>query len=142
MGQNQRIIRWLSWVVFLILLFVWGRKLAHRATLTTGQEPAAQVQIDTNAPVIKVAVFADGHITADGSPTPVDSLRESFKKLAGQKGSVWLYQDIGQGKPSSQTVQVSIQVVKAISEARLPVRISSHPDYSDAITFDGKRIQR
>ena len=102
------------------------------------KQPAPQSPVASDAPVIKVAVFADGRITADGSPATVESLRESFKKLAAQKGAVWYYREAGQNEPPPQ----GMEVIKAVIEARLPIRLSSRPDYSDAIGFDGKPIQK
>jgi len=102
------------------------------------KKPASQSPAATDAPILKVAVFADGRITADGQPATIDSLRESFKKLAEQKGAVWYYREAGQGEPPPQ----AMQVIKAVVDARLPIRLSSRPDYSDAIGFDGKPIPR
>jgi biopolymer transport protein ExbD len=107
--------------------------------LTDGCEKKqiAKNQVDPNAPKIKVAVFADGRITADGNPTTIEELRQKFQKLAEQKGSVWYYREAGQAEPPAQ----AMQVIKEVVAARLPIRLSSQPDYSDAIGFDGKPIQ-
>ena len=91
-----------------------------------------------NAPVIKVTVFADGRITADGNPITIEEIRQSFQKLAEQKGIVWYYREAGQAEPPAQ----AMQVIKEVIAARLPIRLSSKPDYSDAIGFDGKPIQQ
>ena len=89
-------------------------------------------------PIIKVAVFADGRITADGKPVTIDSLRKSFKALAAKKGAVWYYREAARREPPPQ----AMQVIKAVVDARLPIRLSSRPDYSDSIGFDGKPIQQ
>ena len=89
-------------------------------------------------PIIKVAVFADGRITADGKPVTIDSLRKSFKTLAAKKGTVWYYREAAQREPPPQ----AMQVIKAVVDARLPIRLSSRPDYSDSIGFDGKPIHQ
>jgi len=101
------------------------------------KQPATHTPVAADAPIIKVAVFADGHITADGSPATVESLRESFKKLAEQKGIVYYYREAGQSEPPRQ----GMEVIKAVIAARLPIRLSSSPDYSNAIGLDGKPIQ-
>ena len=102
------------------------------------KQPAPPAKVAADAPIIKVAVFADGHITADGSPATIESLRESFKELAARKGSVWYYREDAQGAPPPQ----ASEVIKAVIGARLPIRLSSRPDYSNAIGFDGKPIQQ
>jgi hypothetical protein len=102
------------------------------------KKPAPQSPVAAGAPIIKVAVFADGRITADGQPATIDSLRESFKTLAQKKGAVWYYREAGQ----SETPPQGMEVIKAVIEARLPVRLSSKPDYSDSIGPDGKPDQQ
>jgi len=102
------------------------------------EKSASQNSAPPNSPVIKIAVFTDGRITADGIPATIDSLRESFKKLAEQKGAVWYYREEGQGEPPPQ----GMQVIWAVVEARLPIRLSSRPDYSDSIGLDGKPVPK
>jgi hypothetical protein len=102
-----------------------------------GRQSSSQSQVAPGAPIVKVAVFADGRITADGQPATLDSLRESFKTLAVQKGAVWYYRETGQSEPPPQ----AIEVMKAVVAARLPIRLSSRPDYSDAIGMDGKPLR-
>jgi len=88
-------------------------------------------------PVLKVAVMADGRITVNGAPATMDSLRESLKKMSQQKGVVWYYREAGrtEGQPEAK------QVIQAVIDARLPIRLSSRPDYSNAIGEDGKLIK-
>ena len=94
------------------------------------------MSIDPNAPILKIAIMADGRIMVDGSPATIDSLRSSLKRLAEQKGVVWYYREGGQSAPPPQ----SAEVMKAVIENRLPIKLSSRPDYSDAIGMDGRPI--
>jgi hypothetical protein len=94
------------------------------------------MSVSHNAPVLKVAVMADGSITVDGSPATIDSLRVSLKRLAEQKGIVWYYRQAGEAKAPPE----SAEVIQAVIENRLPIRLSSRPDFSDAIGPDGKPI--
>jgi hypothetical protein len=90
--------------------------------------------MSSSAPLVKIAVFADGRLAVDGEPATVESLRASLKRTAELHGSVWYYREAGQQDPPP----VAMQVMQAIAEARLPVRLSSQPDYSDAIGPDGR----
>jgi biopolymer transport protein ExbD len=99
----------------------------------------SQDHVSSNAPVVKIAVFADGRLTVDGSPATVDSLRTSLKHAAEAQGIVWYYREAGQQEPPPVAMQV-MQVMQVIAEARLPVRLSSRPDYSDAIGPDGRSV--
>jgi len=81
-----------------------------------------------------LAISRDGYTFTDineGAPVFDGTL------LAEQKGVVYYYREVAQGEPPPQATEV----IKAIIGARLPVRLSSRPDYSNAIGFDGKPIQ-
>jgi hypothetical protein len=88
-----------------------------------------------NAPTLKIAVMADGRITVNGSPATMDSVRVSLKRLA-QKGVIWYYREEGQSKAPPE----SSEVIQAVIENRLPIRLSSRPDFSDAIGQDGRPV--
>jgi hypothetical protein len=92
--------------------------------------------MSVSAPILKIAVMADGRITVDGSPATIDSLRVSLKRLAEQRGIVWYYREAGEAKAPPE----SAEVIQAVIENRLPIRLSSRPDFSDAIGPDGKPI--
>jgi hypothetical protein len=85
--------------------------------------------VNPNAPILKIAVKTDGSITVDGSPATMDSLRVSLKRLAEQKGVVWYYREAGQTEAPPE----ANEVIKLVIENRLPIKLSSRPDYSDAI---------
>ena len=99
-----------------------------------GKQPPSPLSPD--APVLKVAVFADGRLTVDGTASTVESLRESLRSLKEKHGVVWYYREAGQQEPPP----IATEVMKAVVEARLPIRLSSRPDYSDSIGFDGRPI--
>ena len=82
-----------------------------------------------DAPVLKVAVFADGRLTVDGTAATIQSLQASLRTLSEKHGVVWYYREASQQEPPP----IATDVMKAVVEARLPIRLSSRPDYSDAI---------
>ena len=83
-----------------------------------------------DAPVLKVAVFADGRLTVDGTAATIQSLQASLRTLSEKHGVVWYYREAGKQEPPP----IAMDVMKAVVEARLPIRLSSRPDYSDSIT--------
>ncbi len=87
-------------------------------------------------PVLKISVMADGRITLDGHTVTIDSLRISLKQLAEQNGVLYYYREASQSKAP----QEATEVIKAVIENRLPVRLSSRSDFSDAIGADGRPI--
>jgi hypothetical protein len=94
------------------------------------------MSVTPNAPVLKISVMADGRIAVDGTLATIDSLRVSLKRLAEQKGLVWYYREAGQDEGPPE----STEVIQAVIENQLPIRLSSHPDFSDAIGEDGRPI--
>ncbi len=106
----------------------WETKWIHRGRQSMAVSP--------NATILKIAVMADGRITMDGSPTTINSLRVSLKRLADQKGAVWYYREAGQGAAPPESAEIMKQVI----ENHLPIKLSSRPDYSDAIGPDGRPV--
>jgi hypothetical protein len=49
-----------------------------------------------DAPVLKVAVFADGRLTVDGTAATIQSLQASLRTLSEKHGVVWYYREAGQ----------------------------------------------
>jgi hypothetical protein len=99
-----------------------------------GKQPATQSPVSPDAPVLKVAVFADGRLTVDGAASTVQALRESFRSLSEKDGVVWYYREAGQQEPPP----IAAEVMQAVIDARIPIRLSSRPDYSDSIGLDGR----
>ena len=100
------------------------------------KQPASQNPVSPDAPVLKVAVFADGRLTVDGTASTVQALRKSLQSLSEKHGVVWYYREAGQQEPPP----IAMEVIKAVVEARVPIRLSSRPDYSDSIGADGKPV--
>lgn len=85
-------------------------------------------------PVAKVSVSASGRLALNGKQTDLKSIEAEFKKLQAAKGAVWYYRENGQTQePSPQALAVLQLVVKY----KLPISMSSKPDYSDYIDDDG-----
>jgi hypothetical protein len=101
-----------------------------------GQHPKAS--FSPNAPVLKVALLANGAIAVDGVPSNLESLRDSISSIAQRKGVVWYYREAAHTKAPPK----SAEIVKLIIEHRVPVRLSTRPDYSDSVGMDGKPIDR
>ena len=87
---------------------------------------------------MKVAVYADGRVVADGHEISISALRDAFMKLSNAHGSVLYYREAGQSEPHPN----AMTVVQAIVDARLPVSLSSKPDFSDVVLPDGSTKPR
>ena len=91
----------------------------------------AQVQ----STIAKVSVSASGGLALNGKQTDLKSIEAEFRKLQAAQGAVWYYRENGQTQePSPQALALLQLVVKY----KLPVSMSSKPDYSDYIDDDGR----
>lgn len=80
--------------------------------------------------ILKVSVLADGTILLDGNRVSLQNLADAFE-AGSQKGAVvWYYRENAGAAPPP----VALQVMKLVVDRRLPVRLSSKPDFSDTIT--------
>jgi hypothetical protein len=94
---------------------------------------ASSQPVEATGPILKVAVFADGRLTVDEKPSTVDELRDSLARIREQGGAVWYYREAGQDEPPP----IVLEVMGALLDAKLPIRLSGKPDYSDTIGPDG-----
>jgi hypothetical protein len=94
----------------------------------------AESPIKADAPILKVAVMQDGKILVDGKASSLSSLRTAIKKLAEQKGIVYYYREAAQEEPPP----VAMEVMQAVIDARLPISLSTRPNFSDTVGLDGK----
>ncbi len=88
--------------------------------------------------ILKVTVLTTGELLLDGVRTSVQKLEQVIKENEGTKLIVWYYrEDAGKDEPP-----VALKVMKLLVEHRLPIRLSSNPDFSDAISDIGQSLER
>ncbi len=80
--------------------------------------------------VAKVKVLANGIVLLDDKPISVDELRVAFVRVKENDGVVWYYREDTGGDPPPQATLV----IQAIVDAKLPVRLSTKPDFSDSVS--------
>jgi biopolymer transport protein ExbD len=88
--------------------------------------------------VLKIAITANGQISADGRPTTLDALIPVLRELAKNKGGVWYYREAPQADPHPN----AMKVLSAIVDENLPIRLSTKPDYSDTVDDKGRSVPR
>ena len=95
--------------------------------------PIAAGAAGKGPPVMKVAVYADGRIVADGHEVSLQELQEALARLGKVHGTVLYYREAAQSEPHPNVMAV----IQAIIAARLPVSLSSKSDFSDVVLPDG-----
>ena len=98
----------------------------------------AAAPISEVAPIAKVSVLTTGKILLNGVPTTLQALDAAFAKLGQSRGVVWYYRQAAEAEPPSQAMEIIELVVKY----RLPIRMSTKPDFSDAVDSSGNSVPR
>ncbi|MBN9519150.1 hypothetical protein J0H58_11625 [bacterium] len=83
--------------------------------------------------MIKVKVTTGGDITADGQPVTLEQLARKFADLKKADGEVWYHRDNPTGEPHPN----AMKVIELVAENSLPVKLSSRPDFTDAVDDSG-----
>jgi len=88
--------------------------------------------------VLRIAITANGQISADGRRTTIEELIPILRELAKKKGEVWYYRE----EPEADPHPNAMKVLAAIVDCNLPVRLSTKPDYSDSVGEKGRSVPR
>ena len=93
--------------------------LAAMASCTSPSKPRTD-----SGPVAKVFVQLDGTILLNGQPTTLENLKKEFVTLKSQNGSVWYSRANPEGEPPPH----AMEVIQAVVDAGLPVRLLPRPE--------------
>ena len=88
--------------------------------------------------IAKVSVLASGDLLLNEQSTNLVTLESEFKKLKSNNGEVWYYRENPQTEPQPQ----AMEVIKLVIKHKLPVSLSSKPDFSDYIDEHGNSKPR
>jgi hypothetical protein len=92
----------------------------------------------TGRPVGRIHVSRAGDITFDGARTSLEALRTSLANLRARHGVVWYYREAaGTDAPAA-----AMAVIQLVIEQRLPISMSTRPDFSDVVRPDGRVVPR
>ena len=89
-------------------------------------------------PVAKISVLSSGKVLLNGKPTTLAALDAALSSLAASKGVVWYFREGAEVAEPPGAKQVTELVIKH----RLPISMSTKPDFSDAIGEDGRPHRR
>ena len=90
------------------------------------------------ARVARIRVSNAGEIWCNDTRTTLESLRGTLRELRAGNGSVWYHRETGTAGPSPE----AMAVVQLVIELRLPISLSTKPDFSDMVRSDGSVVPR
>jgi len=82
--------------------------------------------------IFKISVLADNSLLLEGRPITLDELAQALDGATNPGAAVWYYRENAAG----EAPPVAAQAMKLIVDRRLPVKLSSKPDFSDSIGPD------
>jgi hypothetical protein len=89
-------------------------------------------------PATRISVLASGKMLLDGKEATIAEVRRALERVKAKRGAVWYYRESGKGEPPAQ----AIEVFKLIVENKLPISLSTKPDFSDYVDEKGRLLPR
>ncbi|MGH7854428.1 MAG: hypothetical protein ACREP3_13370 [Candidatus Binatia bacterium] len=90
------------------------------------------------APVTRISVLASGKILLDGKEATIAEVKRALERVNAKRGAVWYYRESGRGEPPAH----AIEIFKLIVENKLPISLSTKPDFSDSVDERGRSLPR
>jgi hypothetical protein len=84
--------------------------------------------------VLRIQVTASGEISTDGQPTTLEHLPDRLKTLKEVNGAVAYHRENPEADPHPN----AMAVIQLVVEHKLPIRLSSKPDFSDVVDDRGQ----
>jgi len=81
----------------------------------------------------KVAVLQNGAVSYNDEPVNLQELNAYLAALKLQNGVVWYYREA----PEKSAPSISTQVVQLVIDNKLPISLSTAPDFSTVVLQDG-----
>ena len=83
---------------------------------------------------LKISVLATGAILLDGQPADLEQLHAALERVKQNHGRVWYYRESAGGQPPPG----GLAVIQLVVRHKLPISLSSKPDFADWV--DGKGV--
>jgi hypothetical protein len=98
-------------------------------------KPHLSFAADRNSSALRITISAlsTGKVLLNGKHSTVAAVRRSLRNASAKSSTVCYYRESGKGEPPLQ----AIEVFKLIVESKLPVSLSSKPDFSDYLDEKG-----
>jgi hypothetical protein len=87
---------------------------------------------------LRISVLSSGKILLDGKKATVSEVKKALTRANSEKGAVWYYRESGKGEPPVE----AIEIFKFMVESKLPISLSTKPDFSDYIDDQGQSHPR
>ena len=83
--------------------------------------------------IVRISVARSGEVAIDGVAAAPQDLAAALDRVKNDGGAVYYYREAPQAPPTDQ----QLTVFKTIIDARVPIRLSAKPDFSDFVDDSG-----
>lgn len=87
---------------------------------------------------MKISVFKDGRIKIDGEELSLEEAVDQILAASGSETQVFYYRESGQEEPHPN----AMKIIAAVVEAKLPISLSTKPDFSTYVDEQGMERPR
>jgi hypothetical protein len=96
-------------------------------------------QAEPSSPsIVKISVLTSGEAKLNGKLSSLDEIQTAIGVLKESSGEVWYYRESGTDEPP----EIATKIIQMIIDAKLPVSLSSKPDFSDYVNEKGESKPR
>jgi hypothetical protein len=88
------------------------------------------------ANILKISLLSTGELLLGGRTVTVAELAEALKQGVAANAVVWYYRE----NAVDAAPALATEVLKLVTEHRLPIRLSSQPDFSDTVITPSERL--
>ena len=88
---------------------------------------------EIEAPITRLSVLSSGRILVNGRAASAAEVAQALEQTKAKRGSVWFYRESAGVEPASEAVEV----FKMIVDHKVPVSLSTKPDFSDFVDEQG-----
>jgi hypothetical protein len=99
------------------------------APLPATTQPEAKANGAKSAMIVKISVLSNGDLLDDGHKVNIEQLAAHMPRVKAANGMVWYYREAAGYEPPA----IAMQVMKLVVDNRLPIAMSSKPDFSDCV---------
>lgn len=120
-------------IVAIVVAAALAGGCVKRQVVSSGVAGSPSAARSGEPPKVEVKVLADGSVLLDERPTTLARLDRRLGELAKSNGVVWYYRE----SPRAAPPPAAIDVINLVIKYRLPLTMSTRPDFGDSIDDQG-----
>lgn len=88
--------------------------------------------------ILKISILTTNSIFLNGKEVSPDELMSALSEAKNKNGGVWYYRE----NPAEEPPPAASQVIQMVTDNKLPISMSTKPDFSDYVDGNGNSKPR